>query len=120
MPPHPPMATPLYDVPEVADTLGRMPHFDQWGPFPLGTVRDNPCPFRMIGEEVLKLEDEGIDPLQASVNPLAGRNARVILSRSSSEEGQGVDTAVVRAPHSSPRTQPILALERPLIGLGTS
>jgi hypothetical protein len=39
------MATPLYDVPEAAVTLGRMPHFDQWGPCQLGTVRDNPCPF---------------------------------------------------------------------------
>jgi hypothetical protein len=34
----------------------------------------------MIGEEVSELEDEGIDPLQASVNPQAGRNARMFLS----------------------------------------
>ncbi|KAK1682181.1 hypothetical protein QYE76_043029 [Lolium multiflorum] len=72
VPPLPPMATPLYDVPEEENTLARMPHFDQWGPCPLGTVRDNPSPFLMIGEEVSELEDEGIDPLQANVNPRAG------------------------------------------------
>jgi hypothetical protein len=38
----PPMATPLYDVPEAANTLGRMPYFGQWGPCPPGTARDNP------------------------------------------------------------------------------
>jgi hypothetical protein len=55
----PPMATPLYDVPEAEDTLRMMPHFDQWGPCPPGTSRDNPRPFRVNGEEVFMLEDEG-------------------------------------------------------------
>ncbi|KAK1677822.1 hypothetical protein QYE76_038670 [Lolium multiflorum] len=62
VPPLPPMATPLYDVPEAADTLGRMPHFDRWGPCPRATVRENPCTFRMFGEEVSELEDEGASP----------------------------------------------------------
>jgi hypothetical protein len=116
----PPMAAPLYDVPEAADTLGRMPHLDQWGPCPQGTVRDNPCPFRMMGEDVPKLEDEGVDLLHASANPSAGRNTLVFLSGSSSEEGQRIDPAAARAPHSSPRTEPIPASGRPFIGLGAS
>jgi hypothetical protein len=46
-------------------------------------------------EEVPELKDEGIDPVQASASPQPGRNARVFLSESSSEEGRGVDPAVI-------------------------
>jgi hypothetical protein len=74
----------------------------------------------MMGEDVSELEYKGVDLLQATANPLAGRNTLVFLSGSSSEEGHGIDPAVARAPHSPPRTQPILASRRPLIGLGTS
>lgn len=98
VPPLPSMATLLYDVPEAADTLGRMPHFDRWRACPRGTMRDNPCTFRMFGDEVSELEDEGVNLLQAVVNPLAGRTTLVFLSGSSSEEGQGVNPAVIRAP----------------------
>jgi hypothetical protein len=94
------LATPLYDVPEEEDTLGRMLHFDRWGPCPQGTLRDNPCSLRMIVEEVSELEEGGIDPLQTNMNPQAGRNLLVFLSGSSSKEGQGIDPAVVRNPRS--------------------
>jgi hypothetical protein len=96
------MATPLYDVPEEEDTLGRMLHFDRWGPCPQGTVRDNPCSLRMIVEEVSELEEGGIDPLQTNMNPQAGRNLLVFLSGSSSKEGQCVDPAVVWIASSPP------------------
>jgi hypothetical protein len=111
------MATPLYDVPEAEDTLGRMPHFDQWGPCLPGTERDNPYPFCMIGEEALKLECEGIDHLQASTNPHARRNARVFLSVSSSKEGHGVNPAAVQIPNSPTRTQPTPSAGRLPIGI---
>jgi hypothetical protein len=74
----------------------------------------------MIGEEVAELEDEGFDPLQATANPLAGRNTLVFLSGSSSEEGQGVNSAVVRISRSPQWTQPLLSSGRTLIGLGVS
>ena len=45
VPPLPPMATPLYDVPEAEDTLGRMPHFDQWGHARLVRRETTPAPF---------------------------------------------------------------------------
>ncbi|KAK1670524.1 hypothetical protein QYE76_058683 [Lolium multiflorum] len=113
------MATPLYDVPEAKDTMRRMPHFDQWGPCPPSTVRDNPCPFRLNGEEVLELEDEGIEPLQASADPQAGRNARVILSESSSEEGLDVAPTAAQIQNSPARTQPTPSSRRLPISLGT-
>jgi hypothetical protein len=46
----------------------------------------------MMGEDVSELEDEGVDLIQATANPLAERNTFVFLSGSSSEEGDTTQT----------------------------